>query len=166
MYRIAQISTNCHPKIHITVHGKPQQWSRTILPYCHTLRCLYTASGGSSSFNVVLMGLAVWEVTTKAIDWVRFETCELSSSRMEMRLLSDTRSVLEYLPTFSVSICRWKGLGWVAKGQMSHNFPRTAILRRRTPRSKIVRFSSTELRSTILRAYIPVVILDQNCVGS
>jgi hypothetical protein len=32
---------------------------------------LYTTSGGSSSFNVMLVGLAArWEVTTKAIDWV------------------------------------------------------------------------------------------------
>lgn len=57
------------------------------------------------SFNVILVGLpAGWEVTSKAMDGLRVEPRGLSSLRIAMRLLSDTRSVLEYLPKLSLSI--------------------------------------------------------------
>jgi len=64
---------------------------------------------------------------------VRAEARGFFSSRIEIRLLRDTRSVLEYLPTMSVFIRRWEKGG---ARQISHSFPRMATLPKRTPRNK------------------------------
>ena len=67
---------------------------------------LYITSGSLISFSVIFVGILVrWEITAKAIDALGVERGRVWSPRIEMRLFSDTRSVLEYLTRLLVSTC-------------------------------------------------------------
>ena len=54
-----------------------------------------------------------------------------AASRIEMRLLSETRRVFEYLPRSSLLM---HGCDAIKKWQQSYSFPITAVLAKRTVR--------------------------------
>lgn len=118
---------------------------------------LYVAEGCSTS-TIVISVLLSKRGVSRVIACVRFAIpLVVASSRIEMRLLSEMRSVFEYLPRMSVSV-GYTAMSGSKAATMSHSFPRIAVLSK--PDREMM--NEEPKRRGVLRARVPVLVLYRN----